>query len=101
PRALLALAGGLVLVVENPARQAFVTETVPPAHLQPAVALAAAVFQMTRLVGPPVRGGVRGRGRRRGWGPRPARCAPPCGTWRSVRRWPRRSCWWGCWGCSG
>jgi MFS family permease len=53
---LLALAGGLVLVVENPARQAFVTETVPPAHLQPAVALAAAVFQMTRLVGPAVAG---------------------------------------------
>src|SRR6185295_10038001 len=44
---LLALVGGLVLVVENPARHAFVTETVPPEHLRPAVALAAAVFQMT------------------------------------------------------
>jgi MFS family permease len=125
---LLALAGGLVLVVENPARQAFVTETVPPAHLQPAVALAAAVFQMTRLVGPAVAGvligtagtgwvfaataacslasmlGLRGGAacRRDEWSsPRPASCAPPCGTWRSVRRWPRRSCWWGCWGCSG
>lgn len=53
---LLALVGGLVLVVENPARQAFVTETVPPEHLRPAVALAAAVFQMTRLVGPAVAG---------------------------------------------
>jgi MFS family permease len=53
---VLALVGGLVLVVENPTRQAFVTQIVPPACLQPAVALAAAVFQMTRVVGP-------GRGR--------------------------------------
>lgn len=51
---VLALVGGLVLVVENPTRQAFVTQIVPPACLQPAVALAAAVFQMTRLVGPAV-----------------------------------------------
>jgi len=51
---VLALVGGLVLVVENPTRQAFVTQIVPPACLQPAVALAAAVFQMTRVVGPAV-----------------------------------------------
>ena len=51
---VLALVGGLVLVVENPTRQAFVTQIVPSACLQPAVALAAAVFQMTRLVGPAV-----------------------------------------------
>ena len=125
---VLALVGGLVLVVENPTRQAFVTQIVPSACLQPAVALAAAVFQMTRLVGPAVaatligtagtgwvfaataacslasmlglRGG--GRARRAPWSrPRPASCAPPCGTWPSVRRWPPRSCWWVCSGCSG
>ena len=81
---VLALVGGLVLVVENPTRQAFVTQIVPPACLQPAVALAAAVP------------------RRAPWSrPRPASCARPCGTSRSVRRWPPRSCWWVCSGCSG
>lgn len=53
---LIALAGGLVLVVDNPARQAFVNEVVPAAHLRNAVALSAATFQMTRLFGPAVAG---------------------------------------------
>jgi MFS family permease len=51
---LLALAGGLVFVVDNPTRQVFVNEVVPPQHLRNAVALNAAVFQTTRLVGPAV-----------------------------------------------
>lgn len=53
---LIALAGGLVLVVDNPARQTFVNEIVPAAHLRNAVALTAATFQMTRLFGPAVAG---------------------------------------------
>ena len=51
---LIALAGGLVLVVDNPTRQAFANETVPARHLPNAVALVAAVFQTTRLLGPAV-----------------------------------------------
>jgi MFS family permease len=53
---LIALAGGLVLVIDNPARQAFVNEIVPAPALRNAVALAAATFQMTRLVAPAVAG---------------------------------------------
>jgi MFS family permease len=53
---LLALAGGLVFVVDNPARQVFVNEVVPPRYLSNAVALNAAVFQITRLLGPAVAG---------------------------------------------
>lgn len=49
---LIALAGGMVLVVDNPARQAFVNEIVPVTQLRNAVALTSATFQMTRLVAP-------------------------------------------------
>lgn len=52
----LALLGGLVFVVDNPARQAFVGEVVPPTCLRNAIALNAAVFQTTRLLGPAVAG---------------------------------------------
>ena len=53
---LLALAGGLVFVVDNPTRQVFVNEVVPARYLRNAIALNAAVFQTTRLVGPAVAG---------------------------------------------
>jgi MFS family permease len=53
---LFALAGGLVFVVDNPTRQVFVNEIVPPAQLRNAIALNSAVFQCTRLVGPAVAG---------------------------------------------
>ncbi|WP_337061748.1 MFS transporter [Kineococcus sp. G2] len=49
---LLALAGGLVVALDNPTRQAFVGEVVPAQHLRNAVALNAATFQTSRLVGP-------------------------------------------------
>src|SRR4051812_39778710 len=49
-----AFASGLVMVVDGPARQAFVTEVVGSEHLRGAVSLNAAVFQTTRLVGPAV-----------------------------------------------
>lgn len=47
-----ALVGGLVMVIDAPTRQAFVTEVVSPELLRGAVSLNAAVFQATRLVGP-------------------------------------------------
>ncbi|MDT7614417.1 MAG: hypothetical protein QOF00_1864, partial [Pseudonocardiales bacterium] len=53
---LIALAGGLVFVVDNPARQVFVNEVVPAGYLRNAIALNAAVFQTTRLLGPAVAG---------------------------------------------
>ena len=49
---LLALAGGLVFVVDNPTRQVFVNEVVPAPYVRNAIALNAAVFHTTRLLGP-------------------------------------------------
>ncbi|CAM5439947.1 MFS transporter [Streptomyces abikoensis] len=53
---LTALVLGLVTVVDNPARQAFVVEMVGPADLRNAVSLNSANFQSARLVGPAVAG---------------------------------------------
>ncbi|MDG4860096.1 MFS transporter [Streptomyces sp. T-3] len=47
---------GLVTVVDNPARQAFVSEMVGPDQLANAVSLNSANFQSARLVGPAVAG---------------------------------------------
>jgi MFS family permease len=47
-----ALASGLIFAFDAPARQAFVAEVVPPGQLRAAIALNAAVFQATRLIGP-------------------------------------------------
>lgn len=51
---LLALAGGLVFVVDNPARQVFVNEVVPAGRVRQAIAINAATFQASRLLGPAV-----------------------------------------------
>ncbi|ANP55761.1 MFS transporter [Streptomyces griseochromogenes] len=51
-----ALAVGLATVVDNPARQSFVSEMVGPKQLQNAVSLNSANFQSARLVGPAVAG---------------------------------------------
>jgi MFS family permease len=51
-----ALLAGLVFVVDGPARQSFVGDVVPAAHLRGAVSLNSAVFQSTRLIGPAVSG---------------------------------------------
>jgi MFS family permease len=53
---LFALAAGLVFVVDNPTRQVFVNEVVPERYVRNAIALNAAVFQTSRLVGPAVAG---------------------------------------------
>ncbi len=49
-----ALLSGLIFAFDAPARQAFVAEVVPPGRLRAAIALNAAVFQSTRLVGPAI-----------------------------------------------
>lgn len=51
-----AFAMGLATVVDNPARQSFVSEMVGPDQLQNAVSLNSANFQSARLVGPAVAG---------------------------------------------
>ncbi|MET9503966.1 MFS transporter [Streptomyces sp. NPDC006259] len=51
-----ALAVGLATVLDNPARQSFVSEMVGPDQLQNAVSLNSANFQSARLVGPAVAG---------------------------------------------
>ncbi|MGW1769086.1 MFS transporter [Streptomyces sp. NPDC002073] len=53
---LIAFLAGLVTVVDNPARQAFVHEMVGPGQLANAVSLNSANFQSARLVGPAVAG---------------------------------------------
>src|SRR5919112_807556 len=53
---LAAFAVGLATVVDNPARQSFVSEMVGPEQLQNAVSLNSANFQSARLVGPAVAG---------------------------------------------
>ena len=53
---LIAALLGLVTVVDNPTRQAFVTELVGPADVRNAVGLNAANFQTARIVGPAVAG---------------------------------------------
>ncbi|MFF5923106.1 MFS transporter [Streptomyces flavochromogenes] len=53
---LIAFLLGMVTVVDNPARQAFVSEMVGPDRLRNAVSLNSANFQSARLVGPAVAG---------------------------------------------
>ena len=49
-----ALASGLIFAFDGPARQAFATEVAPDGQLRAAIALNAAVFQATRLIGPAI-----------------------------------------------
>jgi len=49
---VFALLSGVIFAFDVPARQAFVNEVVPDGRLRAAIALNAAVFQATRLVGP-------------------------------------------------
>jgi MFS family permease len=49
-----ALLSGLIFAFDTPTRQAFVAEVVPAGRLRAAIALNAAVFQATRLIGPAV-----------------------------------------------
>jgi MFS family permease len=49
-----AFASGLVFAFDSPARQAFVAEVAPADRLPAAIALNAAVFQSSRLIGPAI-----------------------------------------------
>jgi MFS family permease len=49
-----AFMSGLVFAFDSPARQAFVAEVVRPGQLRAAIAMNAAVFQATRLIGPAI-----------------------------------------------
>jgi MFS family permease len=47
-----ALVSGVIFAFDSPTRQVFVAEVVPPEGLRAGIALNAAVFQSTRLIGP-------------------------------------------------
>lgn len=47
---------GLALAVDNPTRQSFVPELVPPADLPNAIGLSSAIFQLSRILGPALAG---------------------------------------------
>ena len=49
-----ALVSGVIFAFDVPARQSFVNEVVPEGRLRAAIALNAAVFQATRLIGPAI-----------------------------------------------
>jgi MFS family permease len=49
-----ALLSGLIFAFDSPARQSFAAEVAPPGQLRAAIALNAAVFQATRLIGPAI-----------------------------------------------
>ena len=53
----IVFAFGLALAVDNPTRQSFVPELVPPKDLPNAVGLSSAIFQVARILGPAL-GGV-------------------------------------------
>jgi MFS family permease len=47
---------GIALAVDNPTRQSFVSELVPPADLPNAIGLSSAIFQLARVLGPALAG---------------------------------------------
>ncbi len=47
---------GMALAVDNPTRQSFVSELVPPADLPNAIGLSSAIFQLARVLGPALAG---------------------------------------------
>jgi MFS family permease len=53
---VLVFAYGLALAVDNPTRQSFVSELVPPADLPNAIGLSSAIFQLARVLGPALAG---------------------------------------------
>ncbi len=54
----LALLLGIVTAVDNPTRQAFVSEMTPPTHLLNAISLNSVQFNVARIVGPAIAGGL-------------------------------------------
>ena len=54
----LALVLGIVNAVDNPTRQAFVSEMTPPSHLLNAISLNSVQFNVARIIGPAIAGGL-------------------------------------------
>lgn len=54
----LALALGIVNAIDTPARQAFVSEMAPASHLLNAISLNSVQFNVARIVGPAIAGGL-------------------------------------------
>jgi MFS family permease len=55
---LLALLLGIINAVDNPTRQAFVSEMAPSSHLLNAISLNSVQFNVARIVGPAIAGGL-------------------------------------------
>jgi MFS family permease len=55
---VLALLLGLFTAIDNPTRQAFVSEMVPTSHLLNAISLNSVQFNVARIVGPAIAGGL-------------------------------------------
>jgi MFS family permease len=53
---VLAFFTGTVIAIDNPTRQSFVTELVPPAHMRSAIGLNSSIFQLGALAGPAAAG---------------------------------------------
>jgi len=53
---VIALIGGFVVLIDNPARQSFVSEVVGPALLRNAISLNSSTFQLGALIGPALGG---------------------------------------------
>ncbi len=54
----LALLLGIVTAVDNPTRQAFISEMTPPSHLLNAISLNSVQFNVARILGPAIAGGL-------------------------------------------
>src|SRR5262249_16876390 len=55
---VVAVVAGMMQAVQQPARSAIVTDTVPPEFLTNAIGLTALIFNMARLVGPALAGAI-------------------------------------------
>ncbi len=53
---VIVFAFGMALAVDNPTRQSFVSELVPPDELPNAIGLSSAIFQVARILGPALAG---------------------------------------------
>src|SRR5262245_14836608 len=55
---VVAMVAGMMQAIQQPARSAIVTDTVPPEFLTNAIGLTALIFNMSRLVGPALAGAI-------------------------------------------
>ena len=79
----LAVASGVIIAIDTPARQAFVGELVPRTYMANAVALNATAFHAARLIGPAV-SSSNGTGSGRSVWPPPSSSSSRSSQWRSC-----------------